>query len=502
MFRIPLALAACCLASQHGLTSAGELRILAWNVESGDSRVDHPALGSDSATIAGQLKQLADFDVVALSEVRPTSAKTYVDALSSGAGETFLKVISGTGGDDRVVLAWRAKRLKLLEGYEIHRFGDLNLNGVDDQFAWRFRSPLIGRFQDRESRVEFLFMAVHLAREDQARNRQAAGLRNWAARQTLPVIAAGDFNFDFAYKSRTGNESFQRFIAGDRWKWIEPEELIDTNWYDADPHAAPDKRRDGYPDSMLDFAFVCGAAKQWKSRSKVIVRPDDFPDSGLTSDHRPIAVFVQPTAEPASGTAPLGYPAHWWTPVTDPAAPDWEILPQAAGPGEVVLSKRHELGLLSNFAATPFVLRGKKFASVEGFWQAMLYPEGGDDPRNSDPSVTWEFTREQVEHMVGFEAKHAGDLAEANMAKLGVDWATFEGEKFPYRPRRPGRHFQLIVEATRAKVEQNPAVRGVLLSTGRLTLRPDHHQEASAPAAWHYEEILTEIRDTLSVDAR
>src|SRR3954470_17378753 len=53
------------------------------------------------------------------------------------------------------------------------------------------------------------------------------------------------------------------------------------------------------------------------------------------------------------------YPAHWWTPASKDGAPSWEILPQEAGPGEVILSKRHELGLLSNFAATPFTLHGK-----------------------------------------------------------------------------------------------------------------------------------------------
>ena len=50
------------------------------------------------------------------------------------------------------------------------------------------------------------------------------------------------------------------------------------------------------------------------------------------------------------------YPAHWWTPVPDANKPDWEILPQAAKPGEVILSKWNELGILSNFAATSFTL--------------------------------------------------------------------------------------------------------------------------------------------------
>jgi hypothetical protein len=30
-----------------------------------------------------------------------------------------------------------------------------------------------------------------------------------------------------------------------------------------------------------------------------------------------------------------------------------------------------------------------------------------------------------------------------------------------------------------------------------LVLKPDHHQEPNAPAAWHYFDILTEIRTKL-----
>src|SRR6202167_3522046 len=79
------------------------------------------------------------------------------------------------------------------------------------------------------------------------------------------------------------------------------------------------------------------------------------------------------------------YHAHLWTPVPEANKPDWEILPQAAKPGEVILSKRNELGILSNFAPTPFTLDGKRYASVEGFWQMMLYPENSDDPRARFP---------------------------------------------------------------------------------------------------------------------
>ena len=75
------------------------------------------------------------------------------------------------------------------------------------------------------------------------------------------------------------------------------------------------------------------------------------------------------------------YPAHWWAPAVEDEKEWWEILPQAAGPGEVILSKRNELGILSNFAPTPFTFRGERYASLEGLWQCMKYPEGPDDPR-------------------------------------------------------------------------------------------------------------------------
>jgi predicted NAD-dependent protein-ADP-ribosyltransferase YbiA (DUF1768 family) len=204
-----------------------------------------------------------------------------------------------------------------------------------------------------------------------------------------------------------------------------------------------------------------------------------------------------PPSSSAQHSSDSRYPPHWWAPVPKDNAPEWEILPQEAGPGEVILSKRHELGLLSNFAATPFAVRGKRYASLEGFWQMMLYPEGKDDLRAGFPGLEWKHTREQVAEMAGFEAKSVGTLAEENMKKMGITWVTFEGREIEYRPSVAGEHYQLIVAATREKVGQNPEVKKVLLATGDLILKPDHHQEPNAPAAWRYYEILTEIRAEL-----
>lgn len=40
----------------------------------------------------------------------------------------------------------------------------------------------------------------------------------------------------------------------------------------------------------------------------------------------------------------------------------------------------------------------------------------------------------------------------------------------------------------------DPPAEHVLLATGDLKLKPDHHQEPNAPAAWRYCDILMEIR--------
>src|SRR5213594_3130781 len=147
----------------------------------------------------------------------------------------------------------------------------------------------------------------------------------------------------------------------------------------------------------------------------------------LTGVHVPPSPAQQIARDPR-------YPPHWWTPVIDPKQPDWEILPQEAGPGEVILSKRNELGLLSNFAPTPFVFHDKRYASLEGFWQMMKYPEGPDDPRAKFRGLEWKFTRDEVAQLTAFAAKKAGDVASENMKKMGIEWVTFEGRRMEYRP--------------------------------------------------------------------
>lgn len=202
----------------------------------------------------------------------------------------------------------------------------------------------------------------------------------------------------------------------------------------------------------------------------------------------------------AAFTAPKNaYPDHWWKPVPQSDLASWEIPPQAAdrSKNEVILSKRNELGLLSNFADTPFTLDGIKYGSVEGLWQAMKYPEGPNDERLKDSSVVWPFTRAQVAAMTAFEAKDAGKIAGDNMKKLKISWITYQGKKIEYKTTGQQAHYDVIYAATVAKVNQNPSVRTVLLKTGSLNLRPDHAQEPNSPPAYAYFDIAMKIRASL-----
>ena len=190
------------------------------------------------------------------------------------------------------------------------------------------------------------------------------------------------------------------------------------------------------------------------------------------------------------------YPAEWFKEVPRSEAASWEILPQDAKPGEVILSKRTELGIFSNFGATPFVLDGKSFASVEGLWQSLKYPdpEIADDPRHA--ITDWEFTRAQVEAMVDRVAKGAGNSANKVYAKHGLKHINWGTHFFNYNDMAEGSqyHYVLIKRALRAKLDQNPGLWELLIRTGCLTLKPDHNVSETDPPSYKYFNIFMELR--------
>lgn len=220
--------------------------------------------------------------------------------------------------------------------------------------------------------------------------------------------------------------------------------------------------------------------------------------SACSAPSSAVNLDTNPQASPTPNVAVWsdGYPDIWWQPVPVADLKSWEISPDSANrsKGEVVLSKRNELGQFSNLAPVGFTMDGIKYASVEGLWQGMKYPENANDERLKNPSIKWPHTREEVYAMTDFEAKDAGDEASAIMKKLGIAWVTYQGQKIEYKGKDTQLHYELILEACRLKVAQNPDLQKLLLSTNDLKFFPDHKQDPKSPPAYFYHEIYMKIR--------
>lgn len=243
------------------------LKFLSWNVESD---------GAKPATISKQLSEMGKYDVIALTEVLPGASAGFCKAF----GDDYQYVMGETGRNDRMMLIYNTNSLKYIRKFELH----------DVNYKRKYRSPLVVHFQDLLTGKELLVMVNHLARgSEEARQLQAKKLVQWARQESMPIVALGDYNFDYVFETRGGNEAFRLFMKDSVWEWVEPVELVDTNWYD-NPQE-PDGK-DDYPGSMLDFVFVAGPAKDWTKSCKIIVRDGDFPDSEQTSDHRPYELIV------------------------------------------------------------------------------------------------------------------------------------------------------------------------------------------------------------------
>ena len=78
----------------------------------------------------------------------------------------------------------------LLEEVKHYELDDINI-------GCRVRSPLVAQFRFKPTGEEFLFVVNHLYRSSESsRHEQARLLNAWGRSQELPIIAAGDYNFD------------------------------------------------------------------------------------------------------------------------------------------------------------------------------------------------------------------------------------------------------------------------------------------------------------------
>jgi len=83
------------------------------------------------------------------------------------------------------------------------------------------------------------------------------------------------------------------------------------------------------------------------------------------------------------------------------------------------------------------------------------------------------------------------------MKTLGIKWLTYKGQKMIYNGADAEAHYELILRACRAKLEQNPELTQLLLSTKNLTFFADHKQAPDSLPSYKYHEIYMKLRSEL-----
>jgi len=241
--------------------------ILSWNVESSKNNPN---------IISEELEKFEGYDIIGLTEVNANNASKYVRAVAVGEGAKnsanpiFNFRIGTTGGSDRMMIIWDAKRFDLIgETQEIHELSEGN-----------HRAPFLGRFKLKNTDIEFIFMVNHLARvNSELRQRQATGLSEWVTQQTLPVIAIGDYNFDYDIDDGEGNIAMNNMLSSGAFKWVRPPELFQTQ---ESPRFF----------SVLDFIFIAHKPSNWAVSSKILNVVFPFPADPDNSDHRPVQARI------------------------------------------------------------------------------------------------------------------------------------------------------------------------------------------------------------------
>lgn len=249
---------------------AEPLSVVGFNLQSGESRI---------ATLAAQVAAIDDVDIWGFSEAESAWAYQLRDAAADGESARYWFIRGTTGDTDRLMIVFDKDRLEEVRHYELHH---VNIQR-------KVRAPLVAHLRLRSTSQEFLFLVNHLYRGSaNGRHTQARLLNEWAAKQTLPIIAVGDYNFDWDLSrgDTSHDRGFDLMTANDTFVWVRPSNRIVT-------HCHPKFR------SILDFIFVAGAAKQWPATSTILFPQASYcPDTAATSDHRPVRATFELAAAP------------------------------------------------------------------------------------------------------------------------------------------------------------------------------------------------------------
>lgn len=256
--------------------NANVIEVVGWNMESG---------GADPTVLSEQIENFSGVDLWGFSEIKNMEwANTFAEASAEGEQGQFGIVLGSTGGEDKLLIIYNKVKFEEIRHFELH---DINPQG-------RVRSPLVAHFRIIGTNTEFLFMVNHLyrSRED-ARHQQSIDLNAWAQQQTFPIIAVGDYNYDWDVEDgeTDHDKGFDHMTNNGVFMWVRPPRLVRTHCSNRF-------------NSVLDFVFVSQAALDWMPQSTIgMSEPEYCPDDETTSDHRPILAnfTLSPPTTPGGG---------------------------------------------------------------------------------------------------------------------------------------------------------------------------------------------------------
>lgn len=239
----------------------------------------HAAPGQGSKAIMNRLKQIKGIDLWGLSHVSNAESVNYFQALKNSSTGDYRYFLGRSGGDQGLMIAYKASRLELLETRELlfMRFSDFNLRG-----------GLFARFEHKQTGTQFYFVVNHFSDNEEIRQQQAKAMNNWMKSTRLPVITLGHYGLQWKLSEErqvSNDDEIQMLdlyeteintsVSVDNFKpneniamsFLTQDRLL--SWLKPQQNLATDCNKN----QVQDFVFITQAANDWWPEAKVVSEP-------------------------------------------------------------------------------------------------------------------------------------------------------------------------------------------------------------------------------------
>lgn len=255
------------------LPSSGSIRMVTWNLESGESSTDR---------LAAQVAEKQLVSLWILSEVESEAVlNALADRIELEQGWVPRKYLSATGKSDRLGVLVDERKLKVLE-----------ITDFEDESFEEYRFPVVLRLKHTASQQSLNVIAVHFARGNSSRRlEQARKISELAKSLPEPTIVSGTLHFDYHTERGDDGERDQAFdilVDNANIFWVRPNTLVKT------------QASDSYS-SILDGFVFSNPDGLWSLSSRILQRGGDnlavamdFNDDSAESDHRPVDLVMVP----------------------------------------------------------------------------------------------------------------------------------------------------------------------------------------------------------------